>query len=75
MSTTTVRLAKDDEQILDRLAAAYGGRSNAIRQALHALSADLDRHAALEDFLAAWEEQAGPIDDEAVDAMAQRLGL
>ncbi len=31
MSTTTVRLDEDDEQILDKLAPAYGGRSNATR--------------------------------------------
>jgi len=75
MSTTTVRLAKDDEQILDKLAATYGGRSNAIRIALQSLSAEFDRRAALEDFLDAWQHEAGPVDEAAVDAMAQRFGL
>jgi predicted transcriptional regulator len=75
MSTTTVRLDDDDELILDKLAPTYGGRSNAIRQALRHLSAELDRHQALGDLLTDWHEEAGPIDEGRVEAMAQRYGL
>ena len=75
VSTTTVRLDDDDELLLDKLAPAYGGRSNVIRQALRTLSAEVDRQQALEDFLAEWQAEAGPLDDDAVDAMARRYGL
>ena len=75
MSTTTVRLDEDDEHILDELAPAYGGRSNAIRQALRRLSAEVDRQRALEEFLTEWQHDAGPVDEGAVEAMAQRFGL
>lgn len=74
MSTTTVRLTEDDEHILDELARVYGGRSNTIRQALRRLSAEVDRQQALEEFLADWEHDAGPVDEGAVEAMAQRFG-
>ena len=46
-----------------------------IRHALRTLSAEVDRQQALEDFLAEWQAEAGPLDDDAVDAMAQRYGL
>lgn len=75
MSTTTVRLDEDDERILDQLAPAYGGRSNAIRQALRGLSLELDRQEALDGFLADWQNQTGPVDEAAVEAMAVRYGL
>ncbi len=75
MSTTTVRLDPDDENALDRLATRLGGRSNAIRQALRLLSAEVDRKESLEEFLAEWEAAEGPIDEAAVGAMAKRYGL
>ncbi|MDE0137078.1 MAG: hypothetical protein OXM57_13695 [bacterium] len=75
MSTTTVRLNADDREILDGLAPLFGGRSNAIRQALRSLAADRKRHLALESFLDAWNAEAGPVDEEAVAAMARRYGL
>ena len=75
MSTTTVRLDEDDEHILDELASAYGGRSNAIRQALRRLAAEVDRQQTLEDFLTDWERAEGPVDEVAVETMAHRFGL
>jgi Arc/MetJ-type ribon-helix-helix transcriptional regulator len=75
MSTTTVRLDSGDEQLLDKLAVAFGGRSNAIRQALRNLGADVDREAALGAFLADWEREAGPVDEADVEAMARRYEL
>ena len=75
MSTTTVRLDHDDEQLLDRLAPSFGGRSNAIRQALRSLAADVDRHEALGAFLTEWELEAGPVDESALDVMSRRYKL
>lgn len=75
MSTTTVRLDEDDERVLDQLAPAYGGRSNVIRQALRMLHAERDRQEALDGFLAAWQREVGPVDEDAVAAMAERYGL
>jgi Arc/MetJ-type ribon-helix-helix transcriptional regulator len=75
MATTTVRLDDDDEQLLDRLALSFGGRSNAIRQALRNLAEEVDRHEALGAFLADWASTAGPIDESAVDAMSRRYNL
>lgn len=75
MSTTTVRLDDEDEAILDMLAPEYGGRSSAIRQALRNLAADRKRQSALRSFLAEWDTEAGPINDEDVDAIAEKFGL
>jgi Arc/MetJ-type ribon-helix-helix transcriptional regulator len=75
MSTTTVRLNNDDEQLLDKLAVSFGGRSNAIRLALRSLAEDVDRHDALGTFLAEWELEAGPVDETQVDAMSRRYKL
>jgi len=75
MSTTTVRLGDEDEDILDRLAPAFGGRSNAIRQALRVLSAQVDREEAIDEFLEAWRAEVGPVDEAAVQVMAERYGL
>lgn len=75
MSTTTVRLDAEDEAILDQLAPEYGGRSSAIRQALRALAADHRRREALRSFLADWDDEAGPLDDNEITAAARRFGL
>lgn len=75
MSTTTVRLDHEDEALLDMLAPEYGGRSSAIRQALRNLAAERRRQDALRSFLAAWDAEAGPIDDQDVAEMADRYGL
>jgi predicted transcriptional regulator len=75
VSTTTVRLDHDDEQLLDKLAVSFGGRSNAIRLALRSLAEDVDRHEASGAFLAAWELDAGPVDETQVDEMTRRYKL
>ena len=75
MSTTTVRLDAEDGQILDRLAPEIGGRSGAIRVALRFLAADRERRDALRSFVEAWNAEAGPLDEDAVAAMAARYGL
>jgi Arc/MetJ-type ribon-helix-helix transcriptional regulator len=75
VSTTTVRLDNDDEQLLDKLALSFGGRSNAIRLALRNLAEDVDRHEALGAFLLQWQIEAGPVDESEVDAMSRRYNL
>ncbi len=75
MSTTTVRLDDEDEALLDMRAPEYGGRSSAIRQALRNLAADRKRQSALRSFLAAWDNEEDPIDEEDVAVMAKRYGL
>lgn len=75
MGTTTVRLDAADEQVLDRLAQRYGGRSNAIRQALRSLASDVDQQDGLAAFVQEWELTVGPIDPVEVEAMTRRFGL
>ncbi len=75
MHTTTVRLNADDEETLDKLAPEFGGRSGTIRHAIRLLAADIERRDALANFLDDWDEEAGPIDEDAVKAMATRYGL
>ena len=75
MATKTVRLDPDEEHTLDELAEIHGGRSNALRVGLRLLAAETHRHAALADLLADWEQEVGPVDDDAVAAMSDRYGL
>lgn len=75
MATTTVRLDPEDEHTLDELAEIHGGRSNALRVGLRLLAAESRRRAALVDLLADWEQQAGPVSDEAVASMSDRYSL
>ena len=75
MSTTTVHLDDEHEQILEDLAQEFGGRSSAIRQALRFLAADREKRDALRSFVRAWNAEAGPVDEEAVAAMVKRYGL
>jgi Arc/MetJ-type ribon-helix-helix transcriptional regulator len=75
MSTTTVRLDDEDRALLDMLAPEYGGRSSAIRQGLRNLAADRKRQHALSSFLAEWDSEEDPINDEEVAAMADRYNL
>ncbi|MCP3857773.1 MAG: hypothetical protein GY708_21965 [Actinomycetia bacterium] len=75
MSTTTVRLDDEDEALLDRLAPEFGGRSSVIRQALRNLATDRKRQDALRSFLAEWDAEEAPIDEDDIAAMADRYGL
>lgn len=75
MATTTVRLDPFEEQILDELAASHGGRSNAIRQAIRLLFADVERQRALSGLLEQWESEDGPLDDSDVNAIAEHYDL
>jgi predicted transcriptional regulator len=75
MATTTVRLDPDEEHTLDELAEIHGGRSNALRLGLRLLAAETQRHVALTGLLSDWEDEAGPVGEEAVTVMTQRYHL
>lgn len=75
MSTTTIRLDPDEERTLDELAAIHGGRSNALRQGLKLLAASTHRQVALAELLRDWDAGSGPVDEQAVAAMAARFDL
>lgn len=75
MATTTVRLDPDEERTLNELAEIHGGRSNALRQGLRMLATTTRQQAALAELLRDWQGEAGPVDDEAVAAMAERYDL
>lgn len=75
MATTTVRLDPDEERTLDELAALHGGRSNALRQGLRLLAAASRQQRDLAKLLGEWEAEAGPVDDAAVEATAERYEL
>lgn len=75
MATTTVRLDPDEEKTLDKLAELHGGRSNALRMGLRLLAAESERRTALADLLADWEQEASPVNNDAIAAMTDRFGL
>ena len=75
MHIRIVRLDNEDKAILAKLAAELGGASGAIRHALRVLHTDLERRKAFDAFLEAWDAEAGPVDEEAITAMAERYGL
>lgn len=75
MAKTTVRLEKEDCQLLERLAPKFGGREATVREALHRLAADHDRKEAFDAFLKAWDEEDGPLSEEEIAAVAKRCGL
>jgi predicted transcriptional regulator len=75
MATITVRLDDDDEELLDAIAATYGSRSTAIREAIRSLSGQVERDRAIDEALATWEAEAGPVDEDEVAAIIDRYHL
>lgn len=75
MATTTVRLSPSEEELLDDLASSYGGRSNAIRQAILLLASRVQRERALAELLCSWEEEVGGLDDDQVEAITDLYDL
>ena len=75
MSTTTVRLDRDDDALLDSLAPEFGGRSSVIRHAIRTLAADRRRHDALLEWLDTWGADSGPLEEDEIAAMTERYGL
>ena len=75
MATTTVRLDDNEEAELDRLAAIYGGRSNALREGLRRLTSDALAHSHLAKLLAEWEAEDGPVSEQAIAAAIRQYDL
>ncbi|MDE0321621.1 MAG: hypothetical protein OXH86_20620 [Acidimicrobiaceae bacterium] len=75
MAKAAVWLPKEDRQLLERLAPKFGGRQEALREALQRLAADEDRKESFDAFLQAWEEEDGPLSNEETTAVAKRCGL
>jgi Arc/MetJ-type ribon-helix-helix transcriptional regulator len=75
MSAISVRLDAEDQALLDMLAPEFGGRSSAIRHALRSLAAVRHRRDALCSFLADWDADEGPVDDQDIATMTDRFGL
>lgn len=63
MGTTTVHFDEDDEEILDRLAPDFGGRSRTLREGLRLLATEVDRRTAWSKFVDDWIAETGPVDD------------
>ncbi|WP_420625584.1 hypothetical protein [Candidatus Poriferisodalis sp.] len=70
-----VRLKTEDQQLLERLAPEFGGKTATVREALQRFAADHDRKEAFDAFLKAWDEEDGPLSDEEISAVARRCGL
>jgi Arc/MetJ-type ribon-helix-helix transcriptional regulator len=75
VSTITVRLDPEEEEMLDRLAEIHGGRSGALRAGLRLLAANTAGQAALAGLLAEWELEDGPVDRAAADRMIDEYRL
>lgn len=75
MSTTTVRLDDEEERMLDRVAAAHGGRSNALKAGLRLLDAHDRRAAALSALIADWSDDDEQVDEPTVAALSERYRL
>lgn len=75
VATTTVRLDDDEERMLDRLAAAHGGRSNVLKAGLRLLADHERRIDALAALIEQWDDHGGPTDESTVATLAERYGL
>ncbi len=75
MGTTTVRLTDEEAELLDEVAAEYGGRSNALRAGLRDLVSEVRRRRAFDEFIVAWEHERGSIAPADVTRMVDRFGL
>ena len=75
MATTTVRLDPEEEQTLDELAAAHGGRSAALRAGLRLLASETQRRATLAELLADWERESAPVGEDEIAVVSERFHL
>jgi Arc/MetJ-type ribon-helix-helix transcriptional regulator len=71
----SLRLDPAEEAELDRLAVLFGGRSEALREALRRLAAEERRRAAFRGFVAEWGAEHGGAPQDEIDAEIRRLGL
>lgn len=71
-TTTTIRLSDEDRQLLAALVSEFGDQSTVIRQGIRLLALERRRRETLNEVLAAWEAEAGPLDEDEVDSMQRR---
>jgi Arc/MetJ-type ribon-helix-helix transcriptional regulator len=71
-STTTIRLSDEDRLLLAELVPEFGDQSSVIRHGIRMLAQESRRWERLEEVLAAWEAEAGPVDEAEVDSMRRR---
>lgn len=71
-TTTTIRLSDEDRRLLAELVPEFGDQSAVIRQGIRTLAAQRRRRETLNDVLAEWEAEAGPLDEDEVESMRRR---
>ena len=71
-TTTTIRLSDEDRILLTELVPEFGDQSSVIRQGIRVLAQQRERREALDEVLAAWEAEAGPLDEAEVESMRRR---
>lgn len=71
-TTTTIRLSDEDRVLLAELVPEFGDQSSVIRQGIRLLAQESQRRERLNEILAAWEAEAGPLDEIEVEAMGRR---
>ena len=71
-TTTTIRLSDEDRVLLTELVPEFGDQSSVIRQGIRVLSQQRERRETLNEVLAAWEAETGPLDEAEVESMRRR---
>ena len=71
-TTTTIRLSDEDRLLLAELVPEFGDQSQVIRHGIRLLAQELQRRETLNEVLAAWAAEAGPLDEEEVESMRRR---
>ena len=71
-TTTTIRLSDEDRLLLAELVPEFGDQSSVIRQGIRLLAQECQRRKRLTEVLAAWEVEAGPLDEAEVESMRRR---
>ena len=71
-TTTTIRLSDEDRLLLAELVPEFGDQSQVIRHGIRLLAQELRRRQTLNEVLASWAAEAGPLDEDEVESMRRR---
>ena len=71
-TTTTIRLSDEDRLLLAQLVPDFGDQSQVIRHGIRLLAQERRRRETLNEVLAAWAAEAGPLDEDEVESMRRR---
>ena len=71
-TTTTIRLSDEDRLLLAELVPDFGDQSQVIRHGIRLLAQERRRRETLDEVLAAWAAEAGPLDEDEVESMRRR---